>query len=59
MVYSNGEESVSRGLKPEVVAGLDVRDKSRTYLRSKSGSCASQKRKRVLRDKILQRRNPG
>jgi hypothetical protein len=35
-VYCNEKESMSRGLKPAVVARFGVRDKSRTYLRSNS-----------------------
>jgi len=32
------KESLSQGLKPKVVGKLNVRDKSRTYLRSNSKS---------------------
>jgi hypothetical protein len=40
-VYSNLKESMSRGLKPMLVVSFNVRDKSRTYLRSKSKSSVS------------------
>ena len=49
MVYSSQEREHIPGAKARLVAGLDVRDKSRTYLRNKSNNCPGRPQKAEAR----------